>query len=274
VIYHEPCYVSYLPLVRFAHGVPVAVPLTADEGFRLTRARLEAAWSPRTRLLVLNYPNNPTGATLGPDELAEIAAFARERDVLVLADEIYSELTYEGARGSIAARPGMKDRTILLHGFSKAWAMTGFRLGFACGPAPLIEAMMKVHQYTMLCAPTLSQAAAIEALRQPEADVAEMREEYDRRRRFLTASLREAGLEVPPARGAFYLFPNIEGLGLTSREFALRLLEEERVAVVPGTAFGACGEGHVRCAYATGMDELREAATRIGRFVRRLRMSV
>ncbi|MBP7275835.1 MAG: aminotransferase class I/II-fold pyridoxal phosphate-dependent enzyme [Kiritimatiellae bacterium] len=267
VLFHEPCYVSYMPLARFVHATPVPIPLSAEEGFRLSRARLEQAVTPRTRLLVLNYPNNPTGATLDRARVEEIASFARERDLIVLADEIYSELTYEGERCSIASLPGMRERTIFLHGFSKAWAMTGFRMGFACGPAPLIEAMMKVHQYTMLCAPILSQEAAVEALKNPEPDIADMREEYDRRRRYLTASLEDLGFEVPPARGAFYLFPRIPDFGMTSKEFSLRLLEEERVAVVPGTAFGACGEGHVRCAYATRMDGLREAVTRIGRFI-------
>ena len=271
VLFHEPCYVSYMPLVRFAHAMPVPIPLTAEEGFRLSRARLEKACTPRTRLLVLNYPNNPTGATLDRARVEDIAAFARERDLIVLADEIYSELTYEGERCSIASLPGMRERTIFLHGFSKAWAMTGFRMGFACGPAPLIEAMMKIHQYTMLCAPTLSQEAAVEALKNPEPDIADMRDEYDRRRRYLSASLAELGFDVPPAQGAFYLFPRIPDFRMNSKEFALRLLEEERVAVVPGTAFGPCGEGHVRCAYATRMDGLREAVTRIGRFVERHR---
>jgi aminotransferase len=270
ILYHEPCYVSYAPVVIFAHGKPVAVETRAEDGFRLTRAQLEKKVTPRTKALILNFPNNPTGATLEPEDVREIAAFAVERDLLVLTDEIYAELSYDRPHTSIASLPGMRDRTIFLHGFSKGWAMTGFRLGYACGPAVFIEAMMKIHQYTMLCASVISQEAALEALENPGTDVEEMRDEYRRRRNFLHRSFAEMGLPCHKPRGAFYAFPSIAHLGLTSKEFALRLLEEQRVAVVPGTAFGACGEGFVRCAYATGMEDLQEAMQRIERFIRKL----
>jgi aminotransferase len=267
VLYHEPCYVSYNPLIRFAHGMPQAVPTGPETGFRVTREALERAVTPGTRVLVLNLPNNPTGAVARAEELDEIAAFARERDLLVLSDEIYAELTYEGRHASFAALPGMKDRTILLHGLSKAWAMTGFRIGFACGPAPLIEAMMKIHQYTMLCAPVLSQEAAVEALRDSDDEVNAMRAQYRDRRNYLAQSLRELGFDCPTPGGAFYLFPRLPVTGMSSRDFALRLLREQKVAMVPGTAFGACGEGFVRCSYATSMDQIQEAVIRIRAFL-------
>ena len=268
VLYHEPCYVSYRPVILFAHGKPVAIETKGADNFRLTRAALEAKVTKRTRLLVLNYPNNPTGAVLDRRDVVEIAAFAKKHDLIVLADEIYSELTYDQKHVSIASLPGMKERTIFLHGFSKAWAMTGFRLGFACGPAPLIDAMMKIHQYTMLCAPITAQEAAVEALKDPERDIAVMKAEYQRRRNYIHATLGELGIPCPRPRGAFYAFPEIRKFGVASKEFALRLLDQEKVAVVPGTAFGACGEGFVRCAYATSMDEIKEALFRIGRFIK------
>lgn len=268
VLYHEPCYVSYRPVIIFAHGKPVAIETQGADNFRLTRAALEAKVTKRTRLLVLNYPNNPTGAVLDRRDVVEIAAFAKKHDLIVLADEIYSELTYDQKHVSIASLPGMKERTIFLHGFSKAWAMTGFRLGFACGPAPLIDAMMKIHQYTMLCAPITAQEAAVEALKEPERDIAVMKAEYQRRRNYIHATLGELGIPCPRPRGAFYAFPEIRQFGISSKDFALRLLDQEKVAVVPGTAFGACGEGFVRCAYATSMDEIKEALFRIGRFIK------
>jgi len=271
VLYHSPCYVSYAPVVLFAGGVPVPVDTPAADGFRLTREALERKVTPRTRLLMLNFPNNPTGATLSREDVEDLAAFAIEHDLVVITDEIYAELTYEGGHHSIASVPGMKERTIFLHGFSKAWAMTGFRLGYACAPPDLTEAMMKIHQYVMLCAPILSQEAAIEALRDPERDIAPMRDEYRRRRNFLVKSLNDLGVPCHLPGGAFYVFPEIRSLGLGSKEFALRLLEEEQVAAVPGSAFGTAGEGFLRCAYATGFDEIREAVARIGRFVSRLR---
>jgi aminotransferase len=270
VLYHEPCYVSYRATILFAHGVPIAVETRPENGFRLTRAMLEAKVTPRTKVLMLNFPNNPTGAIMSREDLEAIAAFARERDLVVITDEIYGELTYDSPHCSIASLPGLKDRTLFLHGFSKAWAMTGFRLGYACGPAELIEAMMKVHQYTMLCASSLSQKAALEALTRPEQDVAEMVEEYRRRRNFLVASFADMGLDCHRPLGAFYAFPSVARFGLTARDFALRFLQEEKVAVVPGTAFGDCSEGFVRCAYATSMDNIKEAMVRLKRFIGRL----
>ena len=265
VLYHEPCYVSYRATILFAHGVPVVVETRAEDGFRLTRAMLEARVTPRTKVLMLNFPNNPTGAVMNRAELEDIAAFARERDLLVITDEIYGELTYDAPHTSIVSLPGLRE-----HGFSKAWAMTGFRLGYACGPAELIEAMMKIHQYTMLCASSLSQKAALEALARPESDIAEMVNEYRRRRNFIAAAFADMDLECPRPLGAFYAFPSIARFGLPAKEFALALLREEKVALVPGTAFGACGEGFVRCAYATSMENIKEAMARLRRFLSRL----
>jgi aminotransferase len=270
VLYHEPCYVSYRAVILFALGVPRAIETRAADGFRLTRAMLEAQVTPRTKVLMLNFPNNPTGGVMSRQDLEEIAAFARERDLLVITDEIYAELTYDGAHASIASLPGMRERTLFLHGFSKAWAMTGYRLGYACGPAEWIDAMMKIHQYTMLCASSLAQKAAIEALARHEADITTMVDEYRRRRNFLVSSFAEMGLACSRPAGAFYAFPSIEKYGITAKEFALKLLEEERVAVVPGTAFGACGEGFVRCAYATNLEQIKEAMKRLQRFIKRL----
>jgi aminotransferase len=271
VMYHEPCYVSYAPLIRFAHGVPVPVVTTSENGFRLTRQQLEAKVSPRTRVLLLNFPTNPTGAALTREDVAGIAEFAIEHDILVITDEIYSELTYDAERVSVAAMPGMKKRTIFLHGFSKAWAMTGFRVGFSCAPPELTEAMMKIHQYTMLCAPILSQKAAVEALRHGADDVVEMRESYRERRNFIHASLNEMGLPCHLPQGAFYAFPYVGHLGLSSRDFSMKLLDEQNVACVPGSAFGACGEGFMRCSYATGLDDIKEAMARMAMMVRRMK---
>ena len=270
VLYHEPCYVSYRATILFAHGVPVAVETKADNGFRLTRAMLEAKVTPKTKVLMLNFPNNPTGAIMAREDLEDIAAFARERDLIVITDEIYAELTYDTPHSSIVSLPGLQERTIFLHGFSKAWAMTGFRLGYACGPAELIEAMMKIHQYTMLCASSMGQKAAIEALARPEVDVAEMVGEYRRRRNYIASALTDMGLECHRPLGAFYAFPSVAKFGLPAKEFALRLLQEERVAAVPGTAFGDCGEGFIRCAYATSLDNIKEAMRRMARFVGKL----
>ena len=267
VLYHEPSYVSYYPLVTLAHGRATAVETRAADGFALTREALEAKVSDRTKLLLLNFPNNPTGAALSREQVEEIAAFARERDLLVITDEIYDELTYDRDHFSIISVPGMKERTIYLHGFSKAWAMTGFRLGFACAPAELIEAMMKIHQYSMLCAPILSQEAAVEALRHAEADIARMKAAYRARRNFIHAAFTEMGIPCVRPQGAFYAFADISRFGMDARTFALRLLDEQNVACVPGTAFGACGEGFIRCSYATSLDELKEAMKRIARFV-------
>jgi aminotransferase len=270
VLYHEPCYVSYRATILFAHGVPRAVETRAENGFRLTRAMLEAQVTPKTKVLMLNFPNNPTGAVMSREDLEDIAAFARERDLIVVTDEIYAELTYDTPHTSIVSLPGLQERTIFLHGFSKAWAMTGFRLGYACGPAELIEAMMKIHQYTMLCASSMGQKAAIEALARPEVDVGEMVGEYRRRRNYVASALADMGLACHRPLGAFYAFPSVAKFGLSSKEFALRLLHEEKVAAVPGTAFGECGEGFLRCAYATNLDNIKEAMRRLDRFIGRL----
>lgn len=270
VIYHEPCYVSYHPGTLLAHGKPVPVSTSAQNHFVPTASDIEAKITSRTKALILNFPTNPTGATISEKQLEEIAEVAIKSDLLILSDEIYAELTYEGQHKSIASFPGMKKRTLLFHGFSKAWAMTGFRLGFCCGPAPLIEAMMKVHQYSMLCAPTLSQEAAIEALINGEAAVAEMRDRYLMRRNFFVGALNDMGLFCHVPKGAFYAFPSIRSTGLNSYDFAIRLLQEQKVAVVPGNAFGNGGEGFVRCSYAAAMSDLEEAVRRIGRFLKSL----
>jgi len=270
VLYHEPCYVSYGPSIRLAGGVPVPVATRGEDEFALRAADLEKAVTKKTRLLMLNFPTNPTGAVMPVEELKKIAAFAVKHDLVVLTDEIYSELTYdELPHHSIAALPGMKERTVFLHGFSKAFAMTGWRIGYACGPADIIEAMMKIHQYSMLCAPIMAQEAAVEALERGTRSMERMRDEYRLRRNFIVSSLNDAGIPCHLPKGAFYVFPDISGTGLTSREFSLKLLETKNVAVVPGTAFGPCGEGYVRCSYATAMDQIKIAVERIAEFVRR-----
>ncbi len=271
IMYHEPCYVSYGPLIQFAHGRPVIVPTTIENEFRVTRDALEERVGPRTKALILNYPNNPTGAALTRNDAKDIADFVSDHDLILITDEIYAELTYHQDHLSPATFPGMRERTIFLHGFSKAWAMTGFRIGYACAPPALTDAMMKIHQYTMLCAPILSQEAAIAALDEPERDIADMKSEYEKRRNFLQNSFGEMGLPCFEPRGAFYAFPSVRETGLSSKAFALRLLEEEKVACVPGTAFGASGEGFVRCAYATALDDLKEAMHRMAAFLDRLR---
>jgi len=270
VLYHEPSYVSYNPIIQFAYGKPVAVETSKENGFRLTRAELEKKVSPKTKLLLLNYPNNPTGAALTKQDVEDIAAFAIEQDLIVLADEIYDELTYDREHFSMISVSGMRERTIYLHGFSKAWAMTGFRMGFTCAPPELTEAMMKIHQYTMLCAPVLSQEASIEALKNAESDIARMKAEYKKRRNFIHSSFEEMGIPCVRPEGAFYAFADIGCFGMTSQEFALKLLDEQNVACVPGTAFGACGEGFIRCSYATSLDEIKEAMVRIARFIKNL----
>ena len=266
VLFHEPCYVSYHPSVTLAHGAAIAVPTRAADGFALNAADLERAWQPGCKVLMLNMPCNPTGGTCDRGRLEKIASFAVEKDLIVLSDEIYSELVYDGAHTSIATLPGMRERTIFLHGFSKAFAMTGFRIGYACGPAELIDAMMKVHQYSMLCAPILSQEAAIEALAHGADDVKSMRDQYHRRRDLVVGRLNAAGLACGSPGGAFYVFPSVAATGLTEVEFAYGLLEAQRVAVVPGTAFGGSGRGHVRASFATGFENLVEACDRIERF--------
>ena len=267
VLYHQPCYVSYHPSVALAHGVAIPVPTRADDGFALNVADLEKAWKPGCKVLMINLPCNPTGGTCDRARLEKIARFAVEKDLIVLSDEIYSELVYDGAHTSIAVFPGMRERTVFLHGFSKAFAMTGFRIGYACGPSQLIDAMMTVHQYSMLCAPILSQEAAIEALARGEDGVKSMREQYHRRRDLVVGRLNAAGLACRAPGGAFYAFPSVASTGLGDREFAYGLLESQRVAVVPGTAFGENGRGFVRASFATGYDQLVEACDRIERFV-------
>ena len=270
VLYHEPCFVAYAPLIRMAHGVPVPVETFRKDEFRLTVEELEKKVTPRTRALLINFPNNPTGATLTRADTEALADFVIRHDLILISDEVYSELTYEGGRFSMAAIPRLRDRLIFLNGFSKAWSMTGFRLGYVCAPAPLTDAMMKIHQYCMMCASSISQVAGLEALRHGEADIAEMRASYHNRRNFIVASLNEMGLDCFMPRGAFYVFPSIQSTGLTSHEFALRLLNECNVACVPGSAFGACGAGFLRCAYATGIDPLKEAMSRMAGFVKTL----
>jgi len=267
VLYHEPCFVAYAPLIRMAHGVPVAVETFRRDDFRPTVEELKKKVTPRTRVLLLSFPNNPTGATLDRADTEALADFAIRHNLLVVSDEVYSELTYEGGRHSMAAIPRLRDRLIFLNGFSKAWSMTGFRLGYACAPAPLTDAMMKIHQFGMMCASSISQTAGLEALRHGDDAIAEMRDAYHLRRNFVVASLNEMGLDCFMPRGAFYVFPSIQSTGLSSKEFALRLLNECNVACVPGEAFGACGEGFLRCAYATGMTQLKEAMERMGKFV-------
>jgi len=248
------------------------VPVTTlrENDFRLTRELLEKKVTDKTKALILNFPTNPTGAVLLREDVESIAEFAITHDLVVISDEIYSELTYEGERVSIASIPGMKQRTIFLNGFSKTWAMTGFRIGFSCAPAKLTEAMMKIHQYTIMCAPILSQEAAVEALKNGDSDVVEMRSEYEKRRNFICSSLNEMGLPCHLPKGAFYAFPYIGDYGIDSSEFSLRLLDEEKVACVPGTAFGPSGEGFIRCSYATDMEDIKEAMPRLKAFVKRL----
>jgi len=264
VIFHEPCYVSYSPSITMAHGKSVAVPTFKRDGFALKADSLKEAITDKTRVVMLNFPTNPTGAIAPIEDLEEIAALCIKHDLIVLTDEIYSELRYdEQEHISIASLPGMKERTILLHGFSKAFAMTGFRLGYACAPAPLIEAMMKIHQYSMLCAPITSQAAAIEALENGAGSVEKMRQSYKLRRDLMVKRFNEMGMECHSPGGAFYVFPDIRKFGLSSMEFATQLLEQHDVAAVPGSAFGASGEGFLRCCYATSIEEIKVALDRI-----------
>lgn len=270
VLYHEPCYVSYSPSVALAHGVARAVSCRAEDGFAVRAEALAKAITPRSRLLILNFPTNPTGGTMTREELEAIAKLAIRHDLVVITDEIYSELTYEGGHVSIAALPGMRERTLFLHGFSKAYAMTGFRIGYACGPVELIEAMMKIHQYSMLCASIVSQEAATEALRNGRTATEEMRESYRLRRNFIVRAFNDMGLPCHLPRGAFYAFPSIARTGLTSKEFAVRLLQDKQVACVPGNAFGAGGEGFLRCCYATALDRIEIAVERIAAFVKPL----
>ncbi len=271
VLVPQPSYVSYEPCVRLAGGVPVIINLKKENEFRLTAQELLDAITDKTKILVLPFPNNPTGAILEEKDLREIAKVCVDKDIFVMSDEIYAELTYKEKHISIAQMPGMQERTILINGFSKAYAMTGWRLGYACGPADIIEQMLKVHQYAIMCAPTTSQYAAVEALKNGDEDVREMCEAYNQRRRYLVHAFREMGLECFEPFGAFYIFPSIQEFGMSSDEFATRLLMEEKVAVVPGTAFGACGEGFLRISYAYSLENLKVAIGRIRNFIERLR---
>jgi len=270
VLYHEPCYVSYAPSVTLAHGEAIPVGTESRKSFSLDPAAFEQAWEPGCKVLLLNFPTNPTGGTADRAKLEQLAKFAVEKDLIVISDEIYAELTYEGEHDSIAELPGMKERTILLHGFSKGFAMTGFRVGFACGPDWLIEAMMKIHQYCMMCAPILSQEAALEALRHGTDDVLRMRDQYQKRRDFIVRRFNEMGMGCHLPRGSFYAFPSVDALGLNEVDFCHRLLREQEVAVVPGTAFGVHGKGHVRASFSTSYEKLVEAADRMESFVESL----
>lgn len=270
VILPQPSYVCYEPLTRLCGGVPVILNTRAENDFRVTAAELSALLTDRTKVLILPYPCNPTGAILRREDIAAIEEVLRGTNVLVLSDEIYAELTYgDVCHTAVASVPGMKERTVTINGFSKAFSMTGWRLGYACAPAPLLSQITKIHQYAIMCAPTTSQAAAVEALRSCDAEVARMREEYDDRRHFITAGFRRIGLPCREPMGAFYVFPDIHGTGMTSEEFCEKLLAEEKVAVVPGTAFGESGEGFVRVSYCYSLEHIREALRRIGVFLSR-----
>lgn len=271
VLIPQPSYVSYLPCTILADGVPVVIPLQQKNEFKLTAEELEAAITPKTKILVLPYPNNPTGAIMTKEDLEPIAEIVKKYDLYVLSDEIYSELTYKFDHVSIASLPGMKDRTLVINGFSKGFAMTGWRLGYICGQKKIMEQMVKIHQYAIMCAPTNSQYAAIEGLRNCEGEVQQMRNAYNQRRRYLVHEFKRMQLDCFEPFGAFYIFPSIQEFGMTSEEFATRFLEEEKVAVVPGSAFGECGEGYLRVSYAYSLEDLKEAIGRLGAFVGRLR---
>ena len=270
VLVPDPCYVSYAPCVTLAHGRPVFVPTGIEDEFKLRPQALSAAITGDTKALLMGYPNNPTGAVMTRDELAAVADVAVANDLIVISDEIYAELTYEGEHASVPTLPGMYDRTILLNGFSKAHAMTGWRIGYACGPEEIIEAMVRIHAYVALCAPIVAQTGAIEALRNGDGDCARMVAEYDQRRRVFVNGLNRIGLSCFKPRGAFYAFPSIEVTGLSSAQFSRALLTDQKVAAVPGSAFGERGEGHIRCTYASSIADLREALARMERFLSRL----
>ena len=271
IILPEPCYVSYLPCITLADGVPVQIDLKEENEFKLTPEELLGAITDKTKALILTFPNNPTGAVMTKEDLAPLVDIIIEKDIIVISDEIYAELTYGSDHVSIASFPGMKERMILINGFSKAYAMTGWRLGYACAPKMILEQMLKIHQFAIMCAPTTSQYAAVTALRHCDGAVQEMKEAYNQRRRFVLNSFKEMGLQCFEPRGAFYAFPCIKEFGMTSDDFAMKFLEEEKVAVVPGTAFGACGEGFLRISYAYSIEELKEALGRMKRFVEKLR---
>ena len=271
VLIPQPCYVSYLPCTVMADGVPVVVPLQYENNFKLTVEDLKKYTTPKTKVLIMPFPNNPTGSIMTREDLEPVADFVKEHDLYVMSDEIYSELTYQTKHVSIASLPGMRERTLVINGFSKGFAMTGWRLGYCCGPEMIIEQMTKLHQFAIMCAPTTSQYAAVEGLKNCEDEVEEMRQSYNQRRRFLMHEFKRMGLECFEPFGAFYVFPSIKEFKMSSEEFATRLLQEEKVAVVPGTAFGECGEGFLRISYAYSLDDLKEALGRVERFINRLR---
>jgi aminotransferase len=271
IVVTEPCYVSYTPMALLAGAEVLILPTHMREGFQPDLERLESVVTPKTKAILLSYPNNPTGASYGRETLEGIAEIVRRHDLLVISDEVYAELTYVGDHVCFATLEGMRDRTVLLSGFSKAWAMTGWRLGYLAGPRDLVEAAVKIHQYSMLCAPIMAQYAAIEALENAQGDVDKMIQAYDERRHVITRGFEAIGLPCHTPEGAFYVFPSIKHLGMGSEQFCMELLEATNVAIVPGNAFGACGEGHVRCAYAASVDDIRTAVDRIGGFIGTLR---
>lgn len=271
VLIPQPSYVSYVPCTILANGIPVIINLKEENEFRLTAEELEAAITPKTKVLIMPFPNNPTGAIMERKDLEAVAEVVKKHDLYVISDEIYAELSYLESHVTIASLPGMQERTVLINGFSKSYSMTGWRLGYACAPKVILEQMLKIHQYAIMCAPTTSQYAAVEAVRNGDADVAAMREEYDGRRRYLMHRFEEMGLQCFEPYGAFYAFPSIQEFGITSDEFATRLLKEKKVVVVPGTAFGECGEGFLRISYAYSLDKLKEALDRMEEFVTELR---
>ena len=270
VLYAEPCFVSYLPCIAMADGIPVSIPLKEKNQFRLTKEELEAAITPKTKALMISFPNNPTGAVMRREDLEALVPTIIEHDLIVISDEIYADLTYGEEHVSIASLPGMKERTIVINGFSKAFAMTGWRLGYALANRVIMQQMVKIHQFAIMCAPTVSQYAAVEALRNGDDDVKMMRTSYDQRRKFLMHEFERMGIPCFEPQGAFYIFPNISKFGMTREEFATRLLKEEKVAIVPGSAFGECGEGFLRVSYAYSLKQLKEALGRIEKFISRL----
>jgi len=270
VLIPQPSYVSYVPCTILAGGVPVVIELEEKDQFRLTREKLLEKITDKTKVLVLPFPNNPTGAIMEREDLEAVAKVVEEKDLFVISDEIYAELTYKKKHMTIASLPGMRERTVLINGFSKAYAMTGWRIGYACAPALILKQMLKIHQYAIMCAPTTSQYAAVEAVKNGDADIEEMKRSYDERRRYLLKEFRSLGMDCFEPYGAFYMFPNIKRFHMTSEEFATRLLREEKIAIVPGTAFGDCGEGYLRVSYAYSLEDLKRAIRRIRRFVNRL----
>lgn len=270
VLIPQPSYVSYVPCTILAGGVPVVIELEAKDQFRLTREKLLEKITPKTKLLILPFPNNPTGAIMEKEDLEAVAEVVREKDLFIISDEIYAELTYGKKHVTIASLPGMRERTVLINGFSKAYAMTGWRIGYACAPEQILKQMLKIHQYAIMCAPTTSQYAAVEAIKNGDSDIEEMKRSYNERRKYLLGEFRSLGMDCFEPYGAFYMFPCIKRFGMTSEEFATRLLREEKIAIVPGTAFGDCGEGYLRVSYAYSMEDLKRAIRRIRRFVVRL----